>query len=227
MLIKFEKHFLPRRFYVTQRSSKHPKVDDRDKESYYIQLGVIFALLFFIIVAFTFQKPERIDEVPFVPTNIVLNVEDIPETRQSLRAPLPPKMPVVPVESEEIEEMLEDIVFELETLGLIDLPEMPKMGVGIGLPGISVSPRQTVEKWPYYPDSEKKKGHEGVIDLKIYVDEKGNVTKVEVIRNTTKSKVLEKIAIDVAMECKFQPARDRKNRPIAVWTTKTYTFSIK
>lgn len=227
MLIKLEKHLLAKRFYVTQRSPKHPKVDDRNKEGYYIQLGLIFALLFLIVITFAFQRPERKPEVPFVPTGIVINVENIPETKQTLGLPAPPKKPVVPVESEEMIEMLEDLVFEIESLNFHKLPEMPTFGSGIGLPGISVSPRQTVERWPDYPDSEKKKGHEGVVDLKTYVDVKGDVKEVEVIRNTTGSKVLENKAIEAAMACKFQPARDIKNRPMAVWTKKTYEFWLK
>ena len=227
MLIKFEKYFLPRRFYVALRSPKHPKVDDRDKEGYYIQLGIIFTLLVLIVVSFTSQKPKEIEIIPFVPLDIILNVESIPETKYMQRMPPPPKMPTVPVESDEIEEMLEDIEFEVEMLSYVELPEMPKMGTGIGLPGISVSPRPTVEKWPEYPDSEKKKGNEGIIDLEILVDVKGNVTEVKVIRNTTGSKVLEKYAIEAAMGCKFQPASNIKKEPMAVRTKKTYTFTIK
>jgi len=224
MIVKTEKFLLTNRFRIAKRSPKHPQVDDREKAGVYIQLGIISVLIVLIALVLTFNEKKEFVAAPYVPLDYVLTVEQIPETRYSNMPPPPPKMPAIPVESEEIVEILEDVVYEMESIGFVDLPEMP--GVPGGLPGVSESPRPTVEKWFEYPESEKKKGHEGIIDLKILVDTKGDVAKVEVLRNTTGSKVLEEIAREAALECKYQPGRDGKNRPIAVWTSKTISFNI-
>lgn len=224
MITKTEKFLLPNRFRIVKRSPKHPQVDDREKEGLYFHLGIIGVLIVLITLTLTFNERKVIDTIPHVPMDMVLTVEQIPQTNHSNMPPPAPRMPAVPVESEEIVEFLEDIVFEIESLSFSDLPGMPEMPAGLS--GISVSPRPTVEKWIEYPESERKKGHEGIIDLKFLVDINGNVTKVEVRRNTTGSKVLEKAAMKAALECKYQPARDGKNRPIAVWTSKTISFNI-
>jgi TonB family protein len=79
---------------------------------------------------------------------------------------------------------------------------------------------------PIYPESEIKKGITGVIELKIYIDEKGNVMEAIVIRNTTNSKILEENSIKAALRCKYYPAY-YNYKPVAVWTTKSYTFHDK
>ncbi|MCH8285720.1 TonB family protein [candidate division KSB1 bacterium] len=225
MIIKFEKYMLPNRFQVTQRSPKHPKVDDQNKSGFYFSLGASATLFVLLILALVYQDFEKEITAPYVPQDFVLVVEDIPETKQQNNPPPPPKMPAVPVESEEVIEMLEEIEFEIESLDFFDIPPMPVLDTGPV--GVSIGPRQIIEKWPAYPDSEKNKGHVGVIDMRILVDERGNVVDTEILRNTTGSKLLEQISIEAAIGCKFQPARDGKNNPIPVWTSKQYTFSVK
>ena len=224
MIIKFEKKLLPNRFQVTQRSPKHPSVDFRDKDGLFFVAGTIATLFVFLILALVYQDFKKNINAPFVPLDYILMVEDIPETEQQ-NTPPPPKMPAVPVESEEIIEQLEEIVFELETLEFFDVPPMPVLDAGPA--GVKMGPRQILEKWPDYPESEKNKGHEGIIEVRILVDERGNVVDTEVVRNTTGSKVLEDIALKVAIGGKYQPARDGNNNPIPVWTIKQYTFSVK
>lgn len=225
MPIKFEKYLLPNRFQVTQRSPKHPKVDAWNKSGYYFTLGTIATLFVILILALVYQDFKREIDAPYVPQDFVLVVEDIPETKQQNSPPPPPKMPAVPVESEEIIDPLEEIEFEIESLEFFDIPPMPILDTGPV--GVSIGPRQIIEKWPAYPASEKKKGYEGVIEMRILVDERGNVVDTEIVRNTTGSKLLEQISIEAAIGCKFQPARDGRNNPIPVWTSRQYTFSLK
>lgn len=220
-----QKYILSNRFRVVQRSPKHPKVDDRNKEGLYFNIGTIAFLLFLIVLALSYQQKNERIVAPYVPPDFVFAVEDIPETNQQNIPPPPPKMPAVPVESEEVIEELEELVFEIETLAFFDIPPMPKLFDGVT--GIAVGPRQIVEKWPEYPESERKKGREGVIEMKILVDSEGNVIQTQIVRNTTGSKVLEKISIDAALGCKFQPALDKNNRPVAAWTSRQYTFKVK
>ena len=181
-------------------------------------------MIVFIVLAVVFQKRGESSEAPYVPPNFVLTVEDIPETKQ-VQMPPPPKMPAVPVEAEEVADVMDEVVFEVETLTFYDIPEMPEMDVGSA--GVAIGARPMLESFPQYPESELEKGHEGIIDLRLYVDEKGNVTEVKIIKNTTNSKVLANLVIKAALESKYQSARDRKNNPIATWTSRTYSFKVK
>jgi len=225
MIIKIDKKLLPNRFLTTKRLPKHPKVDDRGRDGFYITLGTSATLFVLLILALVYQDFKNKIDAPFVPQDFILMVEDIPETQQNNAPPPPPKMPAVPVESEEIIELLEEIVFEIESLDFFDVPPMPVFDTGPV--GVSVGPRQILEKWPEYPDSEKKKGREGVIEMRILVDERGDVVDAQIVKNTTGSKLLEEISIKAALGCKFQPARDGKNMPIPVWTSRQYTFSVR
>ena len=112
---------------------------------------------------------------------------------------------------------------------VFDALPLPKYESGSGgqVTGISVSvpPRPFHEIIPDYAESEMRKGYSGIIELKIRVDEKGNVTDVEVLNNATKSKILEELSTKAALLSKYFPARDVNNKPIAVWTLKTFSFN--
>ncbi len=220
-----EKHIIKRRFSVVRRSPKHPEVDDRAKEAYYIQIGLIATLVLLIIVSLFSRKIIR-DRAPYVPLSYVLQVENIPETVQGQKKrPPKPKIPAVPVEAE-VEDLYEEVEYEeIESLDFIDLPDLPF--VEFTGAQVAVSPKPIFYKWPDYPESEQKKKHQGIIEVKIKVDENGDVVDHEVVVNTTKSSVLEKLAVQAARQSKFLPARDKKNKPITVWSKTTYTFGTK
>ncbi len=218
-----EKHILEKRFTFSKRTPKHPEKDDLRRDAFLFDCSLIVALAVFLIIALISRSSQR-EVVPYVPMDFVLQVEDVPETNPGRKRPPPPKMPAVPIPSE-MEEMLEEMVLEVETLDFVDLPDMPTIEV-VGST-VSMSPRPYFYKWPDYPESEQKKGHQGKIHIKIKVNEKGIVEEHEVILNTTKSKVLERLAVEAAMQSKFFPARDRRNNPIAVWTVTKYSFGTE
>lgn len=215
---------LDRRFIVSKRPVKNPVVSDRGKDGAVIQIALIFIMTVLTGFALVFQERTVIRYV-YIPPDVIMNVQSIPETQIGRTAPPPPpRMPAVPVESES-EEYLDELVFEIETLDYIDLPDIPEAPGYVG--GVGRSPRPLYDRFPEYPDSERRKGFKGVIDVNVFIDEKGKVTRVEVIRNTTNSKVLEKAATEAAMKTVYQPALDKKNNPIASWTVRTYTFGIE
>lgn len=220
MLFSNKEGILPVRFRVAKASPKHPAVDDRYKSGFYIQSCLLCVILLFIAITFIYPKKEN-DNAIFIPLDFIVIAEEIPETQASNQPPPPPRMPAVPVESD-IEEMLEEVVFDIESLESVQIPDLPELPGRMG--SIGRSPRPLYDSFPEYPESERKKGREGVIDLHIRINEQGKVTKVEVIRNTTNSKILEQSAVDVAYKTIYQPALDINNRPIAAWTQRTYTF---
>jgi len=215
---------LPYRFKSGKRSPKHPAVSDRGKDGTVIQISLIVILSVLTGLTFTFQKRENRHYV-YIPPDVALNVQQIPETKVGRNLPPPPpRMPAVPVESE-MEDYLDEVEFEIETLDYVELPNLPDAPGYAG--GVGRSPRPLYDRFPEYPDSERKKGYKGIIDVNVFIDEKGRVTNVDVVRNTTNSKVLEQTAVEAAYKTIYQPALDNKNKPIASWTVRTYTFGIE
>ncbi len=209
------------RFSISKSAPKHPAVDDRRRDSTYFYSGLLFVLIVFTGLAYFFQRGDS-KQYYYIPENYPISIEQIPETRISNNLPPPPpKKPVVPVESD-IEEIFEELVWEMETLDYVDLPDMPPHPGKLG--GIGQTPRPLFESWPEYPDSEIKKGHSGVVEVNVWIDEKGKVTKVEVVKNTTNSDLLERIAVESAYKTVYLPAKDTFNKPIPAVTPKTYRF---
>ena len=233
MIRKYEKYILPKRILLVRRVPKRPQFDYNKKERLYIHIGLIGALVICIILFTAIRETKQKRTAPFIPENSLLIVDIIPETQQSSNPP-PPQAPGVPVESEDIvlEETIPDIAFEASNYAFYTAPPLPTFGAGSGGgPGtgvvVSVGPRPWHETIPEYSESEIKKGHIGVIEIKLFIDEKGNVGEIEVVKNTTKSNILEEAAKKAALSSRYFPARDVYNKPMAVWTMKTYSFNAK
>jgi len=64
-----------------------------------------------------------------------------------------------------------------------------------------------------YPEVAKTLGLSGTVYLQLWIDEKGNVTNVTIIRSV--HPILDKVAVESARKLKFSPAK-QGNKPVAV-----------
>ena len=76
---------------------------------------------------------------------------------------------------------------------------------------------------PSYPADAKKKGLEGMVWLKVWIDESGRVGKVAIQKSD--SKVFESAAIAAAEQWAFRPAM-RDGKPVDVWVTIPIRFKL-
>jgi len=207
-------------FYVAPLAPKSSFEESRKKYALQLRRALIAVLLLMIAVFQGWKRWPQRQVVPKLPgVNVYLDVENVPVTRQGIRKP-PPARPVVPIPTEE-PTVPEDLTIEeppQQTTGLENLPE------GEGLEAI-LPPRPVAEVFPEYPEKEKKRGVQGEVELMLLVDEKGTVQNVQVLRNTTGSKLCARAAVQAAYQTKFFPAR-KKNRFVAVWIRKTYKFGL-
>ena len=74
-----------------------------------------------------------------------------------------------------------------------------------------------------YPDIAKKAGIEGTVVLKVLIDTKGNVERVEVLKSHP---LLDASAIEAAKQFKFRPGKQR-GKTVKVWMSIPFTFKIK
>jgi len=214
---------------ILHHGAYHQLKEDSGK---YFRLGLIFALVILILFLQSFKHWQRRPVLPVVPEAVlVLTVEDVPVTTQTVRRPAPP-LPVVPVPTDEVSVPVESTIEKTE----LDFTAMSAgtdsghgeatgQGQGSGETAVVVPPRPIADVFPEYPPGEKKKGVQGEIELTLLVDESGKVQNVQVVRNTTQSAVCEAATVDAAYQTRFLPARNGQEM-VAVWIHKTYKFSL-
>jgi|WetSurMetagenome_2_1015567.scaffolds.fasta_scaffold224735_2 TonB family protein len=77
---------------------------------------------------------------------------------------------------------------------------------------------------PIYPDSAKRVGLQGRVIVKMWVNEKGKVTKASVIKSD--APVFNKPAIDAAMRFEFAPS-SKNTKPHGSWVAYPFQFRLK
>ena len=162
---------------------------------------------------------------------IIIQMEDIPETRQIQRPPPPPR-PAVPIETES-DDVPDDVTIETTDLDFDQAPvDLPPP-----LPGATDGPEEEeiLEFWkveekptlkknvkPKYPEIARKAGHEGKVFVKFMVGRNGRVQQVQVLRG---QEIFRQSAIDAVMQFVFSPAM-QNDKPVNVWMTQAITFKL-
>jgi TonB family protein len=95
-------------------------------------------------------------------------------------------------------------------------------GIGSG-DEIEIQPQPVWEVVQEYPESEKKRGITGRVELDLLVNTEGLVDSVRVVRNETLNGNLELAAIRAARGSRYLPVLIG-GRPVSVWFHKSYTF---
>lgn len=163
---------------------------------------------------------------------IIIQMEDIPETRQIQRPPPPPR-PAVPIETES-DEVPDDVTIETTDLDFdqapVDLPPPPP-------PGATEAPaeEEVMEFWkveekptlikqvkPVYPEIARKAGLEGKVYLKFMVGKNGRVGRVQVLKG---QEIFRQAAVDAVMQFVFKPAI-QNDKPVNVWMQMPITFKL-
>jgi protein TonB len=77
---------------------------------------------------------------------------------------------------------------------------------------------------PVYPELARKAGLEGRVILKVWIDKRGKVKEVVILKSTVE--VFNQPAIDAAKQWEFTPAL-MKFGPVDVWSTLTFNFRLR
>ena len=162
---------------------------------------------------------------------IVIKVEDIPETRQVSRPPPPPR-PSVPieVESEEIPDDVTIVSTELDFDKPLDMVVPPPFDALAGPPAeqegplvlLELEPRPIKMVTPKYPEEARKAGLEGVVVLKLLVGEDGKVEEVVVVSGP---EVFRPAAMEAAKQSVYRLVL-QGDQSVRAWISKTFRFSL-
>jgi protein TonB len=173
---------------------------------------------------FAFAFVPQIDINPSKTNADELEVIDIPP---EIEIPPPPKAierPKIPIESldedVEEEETIEDTTFNPDDM--LDAPPPPPPGSGdFYVFDKAPKPKRMVK--PEYPKMARTAEIEGIVVLKVTIDEFGRVLRAVVVKSD--SEVFDQAAIDAMMQWSFTPAEQSGN-PVKATVTIPLRFSL-
>lgn len=212
------------RFAVMRNKLHAPLSEEIQQYRVRIEIGLMAVLGCFILL-FVLNKrgPEKPVRLPELSGRSAIVIDEIPLTRQG-RPRTAPSRPVLPV-PDETEVIPTDFTIETEFFSVN--AGVPRMGDGSsgewGEVGSGFMPRPIREAVPEFPESDRKKGIHGVVELSILVNYRGKVDSVRVIRNTTGSRSLAQAAKEAAYRSLYRPPGG-KLKGQSCWITRPYRF---
>ena len=212
---------------------KNPEADLRRHYRRTFAAAAAIAAAVHIILAAAFPSFE-ITVRPPRREQVMLKMEDIPQTRQ-VRRPPPPQMPAVPMEVEG-EDVPDDVTIESTDLDLdrvpVDLaPPPPETYVNAPPPAED----EPVEFWkveqkpelidgaaPEYPPIARDVGLEGTVFVKLLVGKDGRVEQASVVRGKD---IFQEAALKAARQFVFKPGL-QNGRIVKVWMLLPVRFHL-
>ena len=162
---------------------------------------------------------------------IVIQMDEIPETRQ-LRRPPPPPRPAVPIETES-EDVPDDVTIESTDLDfddILDLPPPPPDFVDKGLEedepielwAVEEKPTITHMVPPEYPQVALKAGVQDVVLVRVLIGKDGKVREASIMRG---KEMFHASALEAVRQYIFSPAL-QNDKPVPVWMALPIRFRL-
>ena len=179
-------------------------------------------------------KQETLDKKVKTPP-VIIQLENIPETRQQLTAPAP-KLSMPLEVSDDV--MLDDVTIDDTSLDLnapvsaeikpVIIPEavvekVPVEDEIFEFFAVEEQPERTGEVAPTYPEQARKAGVQGTVFIRALVGKDGIVEKAEVLKGP---ELLKDAAIQAALKTTFKPAK-QNDMPVKCWVQMKFTFELE
>lgn len=211
---------------------KKPQADLRSYYTVLLELGLLLALVVFIVAVRVEIRSEAPEEIQLSEQEIV-EMEEIVQTRQ-METPPPPPRPPVPVEvpnDEIIEDIDINIDADLALDGPLNLPPPPPPAdeeedfftVVENMPEL-IGGLAGLQRNITYPEMARKAGIEGRVFLQFIVNEKGEVENPRVIRGIGGG--CDEEALKAIKKAKFKPGLQR-GRPVRVQYNLPVVFKLQ
>ena len=197
-----------------------------------LEIGLILSLLFFIFIFQGWKKVEE-KEVATKKMNLVLQIEDIPQTVQQQRSPAPSR-PSVPIASEN-EEVPEDETIELTDFDFTELPLPPPPPppeeesevlpfIPFDEPPVPIGGYAALQKNLVYPEIARLAGISGTVVLGVQVNEEGDVQDVKILKSLMD--LCDEAAIRAVRSVKWKSAKQR-DIPTSAWISVRLIFQLE
>ncbi|MEX0593756.1 MAG: TonB family protein [Balneolaceae bacterium] len=216
------------------RNRKNPEADLRKYYPIFMQVGMVLALLIFIVAVKAEFNSGPTQEI-VLDEQEVIEMEEVIQT-QHIETPPPPPRPPVPQEVPD-DEIIEDVDFEINAElsldGPLDLPPPP--------PQEEEEPEEdffvVVEQMPEligglaelqgnirYPEMARRAGIEGRVYVQFIVNERGEVENPQVIRGIGGG--CDEEALRAVSQANFRPGMQR-GRPVRVQYSLPIVFQLQ
>ena len=216
--------------HMTER--KKPSADLRKYYTVLLELGLLTALVIFLVAVKVELRSEAPEEIVLAEQEIV-EMEEIIQTRQ-VETPPPPPRPPVPVEvpnDEIIEDIDINIDADLALDGPLNLPPPPPpveeeedfFTVVENMPEL-IGGLAGLQRNITYPEMARKAGIEGRVFLQFIVNERGEVENPRVIRGIGGG--CDEEALRAIKKAKFKPGLQR-GRPVRVQYNLPVVFKLQ
>ena len=166
---------------------------------------------------------------------VIIHLENIPETRQRVQLPAPPKPFITSGAPLEVDDILpDDVTIEDTKLDVDAFPEAPP---AVLLPDhgaadeekeffefyeVEELPERLKNVVPEYPEMAERAGLQGTVTLKVLINKTGIVDSVVVIEGL---EIFRKPAIKAAKATVFSPAK-YNNRTVSCWVIMPFRFVL-
>ncbi len=213
---------------------KNPKVDLKRKYKRTFEISLIIALII-LVSAFKFFPKFSTGPVEVEAPQELVEMQDVEQTKQEAAPPPPPKPPI-PIEAPS-DDVLEDIEIadtELDMDEVVTAPPPPPPAeeeeaepvffVAVEQMPEPIGGIAAIQSKIVYPEIAKRAGVQGRVFVKAFVDENGNVNKVELIRGIGAG--CDEAAIAAVQQTKFKPGKQR-GKPVKVQVTVPVLFKLQ
>jgi protein TonB len=183
--------------------------------------GILLITLGFLVFPRSLAIADLDEEI-----QIIIEQIEIPQTEQFDQPP-PPARPSVPVESES-EDIADDVTLDEFDLAGFDpwgAPPPPPEGPRVKFIPYDDPPKPLSRINPRYPDIAQEAGIEGTVVIQVFVDIKGRVQDMQVLKGIPNTG-LDEAAMEAIRKTRFTPAKQR-DRPVGVWISIPVNFRLK
>ncbi|MCB9259938.1 MAG: energy transducer TonB [Ignavibacteriales bacterium] len=204
--------------------NKNPKIDIKRKYTKCCEIGLILALIITIAAFLYFPEIKRA-ELIIPESQELVDIEDVNITKQE-SAPPPPPQPIIPIEIP-TDEVLEDIIIEDTELDITENVEtlpppiveekeeevQPNFFIAVEEMPEPIGGIEGIQNKIVYPEIAKRAGIQGKVYILAFVDEFGDVKKVEILKGIGAG--CDEAAVKAVLQTKFKPGKQR-GKPVKV-----------
>lgn len=214
---------------------KNPKYDLRLQHRKALEAGTVLALVI-VLFALRLTPSELMNEVVLSDELVIIEIEEIPITEQTVRAERPAR-PSIPIPSAD-EDIPEDETIEPTEIELDEIPPPPDMSesdindlssfqfVPYDEPPVMIGGMNALMKLLVYPEIGRKAGVEAHVIVGVLINQQGNPEKTQILKSSNSSIGFDQNAETALMKMKWKPAFQR-DQPTKVWMSIPIRFRLR
>ena len=213
---------------------KDPRADLHRQSPKILAASLTISVVSMVVVLNLPLFVKEVVEKTYTPPPVIIQLENVPETRQAASAPAPKLS--IPLEVAD-DMMLDDVTIESTDLDFVDTPDDIAPMIQIAEPinagaveeeifelfAVEEQPVRLNEVAPEYPETARRAGIEGRVFVRALVGTDGVVEEAEILQGPGE---LHEAALAAARATQFTPAR-QNDMPVKCWVQMQFSFELE